>query len=139
MMQLGGAIGVAAIGVVFFGLLGGGADRHSADVTPQLRTSLSAAQVSGTQQDQLVAGFAQCFHDRFATTDITATPATCRLQVAAAQPAVAGALAAAGRDATAANFGSAMEDALWFQVAAFSLTGLLMLALPDRLSGEHQA
>ncbi len=46
--QLGGAIGVAVVGVVFFGLLSSRAPAAVATVTPQLQSQLAAANVPGT-------------------------------------------------------------------------------------------
>jgi len=134
MMQLGGAIGVALIGVIFFGLLGGSADHHANAVVPQLRSELAATGLPSAGQDAAVQGFTRCFHDRFATTDISATPASCHLPAAASQPAVVQALTKASHQASTSNFGSAITRSLWFQVGAFVLTALLMLALPARLS-----
>lgn len=130
MMQLGGAIGVAVIGVLFFGLLGARADYHAAAVAPQLRTEFAAARVAPAEQDILVRGFERCFDARFATTDITATPAAC--QAPQSDPVVANVIAGASRQATAGNFGSAITGSLWFQVGAFGLTALLLLLLPSR-------
>ena len=131
MMQLGGAIGVAIIGVLFFGLLGARANYHAVAVAPSLRAGVAAAGVAPAGQDHLVAGFVRCFDDRFATTDITATPASCRAP--RTDPRVAHVVAGAARSATASNFGSAITGSLWFQVGTFGLTAVLLLLLPSRL------
>ena len=48
--QLGGAIGVAVVGVVFFGLLSSRAPDAIATVTPQLQSQLAAAQSAGARR-----------------------------------------------------------------------------------------
>jgi Major Facilitator Superfamily len=134
MMQLGGAIGVAIIGVLFFGFLGAQASSHATAVAPQLRAELAAAAVAPGEQDILVHGFVRCSGDRFATTDITATPASC--QAPPTDPRVTGIIAGASQRATAGNFGSAATGSLWFQVGAFCLTALLLLLLSSRPNAE---
>ena len=49
--QLGGAIGVAVVGVVFFGLLSSRAPAAVATVTPQLQSQLAAANLPAPQAD----------------------------------------------------------------------------------------
>jgi len=92
--------------------------------------ALGAYRVAPAEQDILVRGFLRCFDARFATTDITATPAAC--QARQYDPAVASVIADASRQATAGNFGSAITGSLWFPVGAFGLTALLLLLLPSR-------
>jgi hypothetical protein len=121
--QLGGAVGIALIGVLFFNLLGSRADRNSAAVVPELRAGLSAAGVS--HPDPLIANFRRCFHEQASAADVTSVPASCR--------ATSPVFARAGHDAAARNFGSAISGALWFQAGTFGLTALLIMFLPNRL------
>jgi EmrB/QacA subfamily drug resistance transporter len=136
-LQLGASIGVALIGVIFFGLLGSQSGPAAAAVTPQLRAGLAAAGVPAGTAARIEGQFGACLHDRLAAADPTVTPASCRITgpAGAARPlpaATARVLARAGGPATRRDFTATLERTLWFQVAVFVLSFLLMLALPRR-------
>lgn len=124
-LQLGGAIGIALIGVLFFNLLGSRADRSSAAVVPELRAAMTAQGIPSARQDPLVAEFRRCFHEQASAADVTSVPASCR--------ATSAVVARAGHGAAARDFGSAISGSLWFQVGTFGLTALLIMFLPDRI------
>lgn len=132
-IQLGASVGVAVIGVIFFGLLGTQSGPAAAAVAPQLRGTLVTAGVPRAATASVVAAFGSCLHDRLIATDPTATPASCRRgEAAAALPAKArGAIAAIGRRATGIDFAAALWRTLLFQVGVFVVSFLLMLALPS--------
>src|SRR5580658_2295169 len=69
--QLGGAIGVAVVGVVFFGLLSSRAATAIAPVTPQLQSQLAAAGVPAPQSQAEIATFTRCFKAQAASSDPT--------------------------------------------------------------------
>jgi EmrB/QacA subfamily drug resistance transporter len=141
-IQVGASIGVAVIGVIFFGLLGTQSGPAATAVAPQLRGTLTAAGVPRAATAPVVTGFRACLHDRLVAADPTATPASCRLRpasraagqqgaAATALPAAAKhAIAGIGKKATAIDFAAALERTLFFQVGVFVLSFLLMLALP---------
>jgi Major Facilitator Superfamily len=131
-IQLGASIGVAVIGVIFFGLLGTQSGPAATAVTPQLRSTLTTAGLPPAATAPVVTAFRSCLHDRLVATDPTATPASCRQgERATALPAPARhAIAGIGREATGIDFAAALERALFFQVGVFLLSFLLMLALP---------
>jgi len=139
-LQLGNSIGIAAIGVVFFGLLGSQSGPAAAAVAPQLRTGLAAASVPAQYSSRIVTQFRGCLHDRLVAADPTVTPASCRRSGAARalRPAAYRAIATAGGNAVRSDFAAALERTLWFQVGVFLLSFLLMLALPRR-SGRRSA
>ncbi|MGH9205429.1 MAG: MFS transporter, partial [Acidimicrobiales bacterium] len=62
--QVGGVLGIALIGVIFFGLIASNAVRASNEVTPTLRGDLTAAHLPASAIDQVVDGFQTCFIDR---------------------------------------------------------------------------
>src|SRR6202051_4718611 len=62
--QLGGAIGVAVVGVVFFGLLSSRATDAVATVTPQLHSQLAAAQLPAPVADAAISKFTTCFEEQ---------------------------------------------------------------------------
>jgi hypothetical protein len=71
--QVGGAVGVAVIGVIFFGLLGSHAATVGNELAPRLRTELETAGMPGQASRQVVAGFRTCFQDRANAKDPSAT------------------------------------------------------------------
>jgi hypothetical protein len=160
-LQLGNSIGIALIGVVFFGLLGTQSASAAQAVAPQLRAGLTAVHVPAQFAGRIEGQFADCLHARLVASDPTVTPAACRLSLAStarsgaghaagsagpsARPAgtdvlPAGAgrvLATVGASAVRRDFAAALERTLWFQVAVFLASFMLMLALP-RGAGRRQ-
>jgi EmrB/QacA subfamily drug resistance transporter len=134
-IQLGASIGVALIGVIFFGLLGSQSGPAAAATAPQLRAGLAAAAVPAGTAARIQGQFGTCLHDRLVAADPTVTPASCRLAspAGAARPlpgAASRVLARAGGAASGRAFAGALERTLGFQVGVFVLSFLLMLALP---------
>jgi len=128
--QLGGAMGIALVGVIFFGLLSSRADTVTAEVTPQLRSELIAAHLPPAVLDSTVAQFVRCFHDRAGETDPTKVPASCP-KTTSTNPAVASAFSKAATLALGRDFVSSFERTLIFNVAAFLATALIALLLPQ--------
>ncbi|MCS0603423.1 MFS transporter [Streptomyces sp. LP11] len=145
MQQLGGAFGVALLGTVFFGLLGGGiatAVDHRAD---DLRGRLAAAHVPRTTQDRLVADLRTCASDRAVAKDSEATPASCarlekdtRSAVTSPEAGVriSGALRSTASSAFEGGFGSVMKTVLWIVDGMLALTFLLAFLLPRHARPE---
>jgi EmrB/QacA subfamily drug resistance transporter len=138
-LQLGASIGVAVIGVIFFGLLGSQSAPAAAAVAPQLRSGLAAAQVPAPIAQHVAAQFGDCLHARLVATDPTVTPAACRLPAGRAiPPSVERVVASVGATAVRHDFAASLERTLWFQVGVFGASFLLMLALP-RGAGRRRA
>jgi EmrB/QacA subfamily drug resistance transporter len=146
--QLGGAFGVALLGTVFFGLLGGGiataVDQHS----DGLRRQLSAAHVTPAGQERVVTDLRTCTSDRAVAKDPAATPASCaRLETdtrsvvtspqAGAQ--VPAALKATATSAFKSGFGSVMKTVLWIVDGMLVLTFLLAFLLPRHARPDQSA
>ncbi|MFJ6834312.1 MFS transporter [Streptomyces sp. NPDC091209] len=146
--QLGGAFGVAILGSVFFGLLGGGiatAVDHRAD---GLRGQLTAAHVAPAAQDRIVADLRTCTSDRAVAKDPAATPASCaRLQkdtrsaVTSPQDGarIPAALQTTAQSAFRSGFGSVMQTVLWIVAGMLALTFLLAFLLPRHARPEDAA
>ncbi|HEY2689313.1 MAG TPA: MFS transporter [Streptosporangiaceae bacterium] len=139
-LQLGNSIGIALIGVIFFGLLGSQSGPAATAVAPQLRTGLAAAGVPARYVAPVETQFRSCLHDRLVAADPTATPASCRPAGAARAlpPAAHRVIAAAGGSAVRQDFAASLVRTLWFQVGAFLLSFVLMLGLPAR-AGRRRA
>ena len=129
--QLGGAIGVAVVGVVFFSMLSSRAATEVATVTPQLRADLIAAHLPTGAVDSGVAQFTRCFEHRAQSSDPTAPVPGCPQPTAAAQtnPASA-AFARAAQTALARDFVTTIERILFINVGLWFMTGVLSLLLP---------
>jgi EmrB/QacA subfamily drug resistance transporter len=138
--QVGAALGIAVIGVIFFGLLGVNANTSSAAALPALSHSLSVAGVPAAEQPVITGKFQACFAARAHATDPTATPAVCAqiLRQIAASPTpapVKAAVAAAVEDravpaARLDDFTRSMRTSLWWQVGVFTLALILAARLP---------
>lgn len=129
--QVGGAIGVALVGIVFFGILSSYAATAAADGSSTLRTQLAAAGLPADQVDQAVQGFQRCFVDRASSSDASAQPPSCTaLQRPGSPPAVTAAFAEAAATAQSATFGRAVQWGLAYEVVVFLLAALLVLRLP---------
>jgi hypothetical protein len=127
------------IGIIFFGLLGSQSAPASAAVAPQLRSGLAAASVPAPVAASIEARFGGCLHARLVATDPTVTPAACQLPGHQSLPGqVRMVLADAGTTAVRHDFAAALERTLWFQVAVFLASFLLMTVLP-RGAGRRSA
>ena len=131
--QIGGAIGVALIGVVFFGLLGSQAAGVADDVLPGLRADLQGAGLPPAASQQVAAGFRTCFEDRANATDPSAVPASCAQAQSQAQgqEEVGRVVAAAADTARRQDFSEAFQRTLLFEVAVYLACFLLVFLLPD--------
>jgi EmrB/QacA subfamily drug resistance transporter len=129
--QIGGAMGVAVVGVIFFGLIGGQAGGAVASVVPQLRTELAAQHLSPTAIDADVQRFEVCFSDRAHASDPAVTPPSCQgVQTTGSGP-VAAAFQRASTNALAGDFENSLERSLIYPITVFSLCLLLVFAIPS--------
>jgi EmrB/QacA subfamily drug resistance transporter len=126
--QLGGAIGVAVVGVVFFGLLSSRAPVAVATVTPQLQSQLASAQLPPPVADAAIAKFTTCFKELASSSDPTAPIPGCRFT--STNPAVSHAFSEAASIALSRDFVTSVERILFFNVGFWALTGLLSMLLP---------
>jgi len=130
-LQVGNSIGIAVIGVIFFGMLGVQSGPAASTVAPALRSGVVAAGVPARDAGRLEAQFRGCLHDRLVSADPTVTPASCRPPAGEVLPAaVHPVLARAGAAAVRQDFAASVVRTLWFQVGVFGLAFLLMLAWP---------
>ncbi|MET9492535.1 MFS transporter [Nocardia sp. NPDC006630] len=126
--QLGMALGVALVGIVFFTQLDHDSGRGVDAVAAQTRTELSAAGLPGPAQDQILANFRACVQDRSAEVDPSVVPASCRST--GGDPAMGVTLAKAGKEATAVNFAHTFDHTLEWGIGIMVLVCLGFAALP---------
>jgi EmrB/QacA subfamily drug resistance transporter len=137
-LQLGNSIGIAVIGVIFFGIIGSQSGPAASSVAPALRSGVVAAGIPARDAATIETQFRACLHDRLVASDPTVTPASCKPRAGQViPPAVRGVLAKAGATAVRHDFAASLVRTLWFQVGAFLLSFLLMFALPSR-AGRRQ-
>jgi len=129
--QLGGAIGVAVVGVVFFGLLSSRAPVAVATVTPQLQAQLAADHVPPAQAGAAIATFTRCFKAQAASSDPSQPIPNCpTVGTTSASDPVASAFSSAAREALGRDFVTSVERVLFFNVGFWALTGVLSMFLP---------
>jgi hypothetical protein len=142
MQQVGGAMGVAVVGVIFFGLIGGRADTSSAAALPQLRAALVAQHVPSSAIPAALQSFQVCFHDRANESDPSVPPPSCaRAQRQSPSPTITAAFASAGAAALGDDFESSLNLSLLYQIVVFAGTFLMVFAIPtpSRQSGMQGA
>lgn len=138
--QMGGTVGVALVGVVFFSVLGGYAHQAATTQAPRLRATLAAAGVPAPAAAGVLTGFERCFTDRVHSNDVSSEPASCRRleREAASAPLPASVKAAITRavsvdaadNALALDFRRAFEFALVYELGVFALAAAATLLLP---------
>lgn len=138
--QIGGAIGVAVIGVIFFGLLGSLAQVSVDSVRDELKADLTQAGLPASQLPLVTDTFEQCFVDRANAKDVLAVPESCREgeatldRYAAMNPdfvaPIRAVLQARGLEANKYNFTRTMERTLLWQMGALIVIFVLSFALP---------
>jgi MFS family permease len=136
--QVGGAIGVALIGVVFFGQLSSAAPHSFASIEPQLQRQLSAAHVPMPESRQIIAGTQQCFIDESRAKDSNVTPASCK-QAQSNNPAarqLTPLLTHSALRANAVNFDRAFHWAISYTIGLLVLTFGLSFALPRHFRAQ---
>lgn len=139
--QLGGSVGLAALGVVFFTLIGNQAPRAVDQVRPALVGQLDAIGLpAAAQQPLLLTSFAECSARRLASTDPAVAPPGCAPPTAAPgspQARAGAALAVAGREVGGQSFLASMQRTLWTMSALLAVVMGLSLLLPRRTAGHR--
>jgi EmrB/QacA subfamily drug resistance transporter len=139
--QLGGALGIAVLGTIFFSALGGHIADRSTAAGPALRAQLSSAGVPSGAQAPIVNGLRECGRDRATAKDPVAVPESCRrvesaVRTVATSPesarAIGGLVQAAGQGAARQGFGDALQIALGVEMGALAVTFGLTFLLPLR-------
>jgi EmrB/QacA subfamily drug resistance transporter len=146
--QIGGAVGVAVIGVIFFGGLSERAPRSVESVKSALTADLGTAGIPAFAQGSIVSGFETCFRDRSSAKDPSAVPESCKkgeeqlASFAAMQPALAAKvgdiMTARAKEANQVNFTGSLQHALWWEVAVLAVVFFLTFMLPRRPRTEAE-
>lgn len=136
--QVGGAIGIAVVGIVFFGQLNHGAATSFNSIEPELRHTLTAQHIPAQAQQTIVASVEDCFVDRSKEKDSSIVPASCK-QGKAADPAIQTTISRAATEANATNFAHAFHWSMIYAVSLLVGTFLLTFLLPRKFKPEAYA
>ncbi|MBV9100656.1 MAG: MFS transporter [Candidatus Dormibacteraeota bacterium] len=132
--QLGGAVGVAVIGVIFFSVLSGRAADAVSPIVPQVQAQLvQKAGLPAAQASAIASRFATCFEERARSSDPTAQPPGCGVPDTANPQAtrfLAQIFGSAGQQALANDFVSTMQRVLFINAGIWLLTALVAAFLP---------
>ncbi|MEU4351639.1 MFS transporter [Streptomyces sp. NPDC023838] len=134
--QVGMALGVALVGVLFFGHLADDSDHGVDKVTPALRQELVTAGVPAGGVDDIVKGFRACVHDRSAESDPTKVPASCQPSSVPGADKVQPILTEQGQKAVSHNFVKSFDLSLWYGIGILLLVALGMFALPREVQAR---
>jgi EmrB/QacA subfamily drug resistance transporter len=134
--QIGMALGVALVGVLFFTQLDNDSGRGVDAATPGLQEQLTAIGIPNSDQDGIIAGFRACVQARSAATNPTETPESCQTgpneagQQSDQLPEV---LTSAGEDARAHNFSRTFGITLWYAVGIMIIVFIGLFLLPRQV------
>lgn len=133
--QVGGSIGVALVGVIFFGQLSHAAPASFNRVSPHLSSSLIAQHIPSPAQVQIISGSKACFVDRTREQDTSVVPASCQAPAGTLtqNPAVTRSVVATTLEANAVNFNNAFKWSIVYTTFLLGLTFLLTFFLPVRV------
>lgn len=138
--QVGGAIGVALIGVVFFGQLTQHASASFTAVEPQIRSELTKANVPEAMHSQILDGAKACYTDRAAQKDAHEIPESCKvLENQPANPAseaIGKVMTDAVKEANSNNFTNAFKAVVIYEAFLITATFIMSFFLPRHIRPE---
>lgn len=139
--QVGAAIGIAIIGVIFFGQLDQGSYRSFDDASANLRKDLNAMHIPAQAQDAIIAKSRVCFHDRIAEKDSNVVPESCKQAPSGeASHEIEQAVLNGVKQANANNFASAFRAGVIYEVILLTVVCGLSFLLPRKFrmsEGAH--
>jgi len=136
--QLGGAIGTALLGLVFFTHLSNNAVANFNAVTPQMKDQLTALHVPTDIQGEIIKGAKACFTDRSTAKDTSVTPDSCQQfsnmdTVSVTDQKVVNIVSDAAKQANNKNFVKGFLDAVVFELAILAAIVALSFFLPRHI------
>ncbi|MHB8718963.1 MAG: DHA2 family efflux MFS transporter permease subunit [Candidatus Dormibacteria bacterium] len=135
--QVGGALGVAVIGIIFFGQVTANARPAAQSGAQTLNALLVAHDVPSAEAAGVAATFARCLQDQAASSDPSSTPPGCPPPPTSPPVCTAPGAAQArclvygvAQASLATDFDASFRTALYFELAAFALVLVMVFALP---------
>ncbi len=140
--QLGGAIGIAIVGVIFFGQLANNASYSFTDkAESNIRTELTAENIPSQAQDSIVASIKDCYVDRSKQKDASETPESCKVlesaQSQSGSQKLGEVITSSIKEASNENFTNAFTATMIYAVSLVGVTFLLSFALPKKIVFEN--
>jgi MFS family permease len=135
--QVGGVIGVAVIGVIFFGQLTSRAPASFSSIEPSLKTSLSAQQIPAKEQVEIVSAAKTCFVDIAKEQDSSVIPSVCKNT--GNSPAIAGIEKSVNKSIASANsrnFTNAFRWSIIYTLGVLALAFSITFLLPSKFKTE---
>lgn len=141
--QIGGAIGIAVVGVIFFGALSSNATMSFDDQVGGIRTSLAAANIPQQAADGIIMGVETCYVDRTQAKDMSDTPDSCKQLAGAGQEvalptSITSAITTATKDAVGQNFIFAFSVTMIYAIVLVIVTFFLSFLLPKKIQFDNQ-
>lgn len=139
--QLGGAIGIALIGLVFFTQLSSHAGKSFDSIAPQIHSDLAALHLPAAAQNQIIASARTCFVDRSSETDSSVVPKSCEPKKSSGVPSatadkISTAIEKSAKQAVTANFVNGFRDSVLFELAILAVIFVLSFLLPRHIRPE---
>jgi len=138
--QVGAAMGIAAIGVIFFGQINHGAATSFDSVRPQLQTQLASYNVPAPTRDSIITQAKQCYVDRAGQKDTSVIPGSCKsLASGAPNSGLTQAVGSAVLQANNANFNRAFKLSTIFEIVILAVVFVSTFALPKHFRANIDA
>jgi hypothetical protein len=137
LQQVGGAVGVALIGTLFFGQLSHNAYASFDAGATQLRSQLTAEHVPAAVQDAIVSGSRTCFYDRSTEKDSSVVPASCAQASQPGSSAIGTAIENSALNANERNFASAFRAGVIYELGLLTLVFILSFLLPKKFKMQE--
>ena len=136
--QAGAAVGVALIGVVFFGQLSHAAPKSFVAVEPQIRTSLSAEHIPSVAQGKIIDGIKNCFVDRSHEQDSSVTPKSCQQATASSNSnkRLSALIDKVALEANTDNFTNAFRWSIIYAISLLVVTAGCTFFLPKKFQAS---
>lgn len=136
--QVGASVGIAIIGVIFFGQLSSGSAIHFEEIESRMHTELSALGLPETTQTAIIKGSEHCFVDRAHQKDSSIIPKSCASlsDKPSVSSEVMSIVTKGVTDANAINFQHAFKWAVVFEGAIVLFSLVLAFVLPKKF--DHQ-
>lgn len=140
MQQLGSAVGIAVVGVIFFSFIGHLANQSFAVYKPELVSDLQASHIPAAATESIVRSIEMCFYDRSNEKDPTAIPASCRQNTTAPGSAKLSTLA---RDislkSNRQNFTDSFIRSIWVEIGICVVMLMSISLLPRHITKPKDA
>jgi hypothetical protein len=136
--QVGGVIGVAVIGVIFFGQLSSNAPGSFNTIEPALASNLTSLHLPTSSETAIVNGAKQCFVDRSREKDSSVTPSSCKFAPIKTSTAklITADITTGIEQANSRNFSQAFKWAISCTIGLLILTIGVTFLLPARFKTE---